>query len=241
MSEQNIFRGKLKRLVYFILILGTAGCLLLLFSPVRSLVIRFGETFIVHRLLTVSVWHSRFIRWSYTGLILITLCFGFLMLLKFQVYRIIVKIIRKYSSHLYILILFVLYAITLGTRIYWLNQKDGFHVDEALSITLACYNDYMWTANYDFNRIYTGKEVKEISFCDNDSIKNVFGDIYRLWKTTRDSPHTNFYYSYFPKFLKQMAHNVLAVYASPPVGEVRDFRSVLRIQRSAYWVIAALW
>jgi hypothetical protein len=94
-----------------------------------------------------------------------------------------------------IIILLVLYAITLGIRIYWLNQKDGFHVDEGLSITLACYNDYMWTVNYDFNRVYTGKEVKEISLCDNDSIKNAFGDIYRLWKNNRDSPHTNFYYS----------------------------------------------
>jgi hypothetical protein len=91
--------------------------------------------------------------------------------------------------------LLVIYTITLGIRIYWLNQKEGFEVDEGLSITLACYNDYMWTANYEFNREYSGKEVKEISLCDNDRIKNVFGDIYRLWQDNRDSPHTNFYYS----------------------------------------------
>jgi hypothetical protein len=79
--------------------------------------------------------------------------------------------------------------------VYWLNQKEGFHVDESLSIVLACYNDYMWKINYEFGREYTGKEVKEISLCDNDHIKNAFGDVYRLWQDNRDSPHTNFYYS----------------------------------------------
>jgi hypothetical protein len=199
MSEKNVFSRKARRLIALVLVFGVIGCILLLLEPVRSAIISFGEILIVHRPLNIPVWHSRFIRWSYTGLILITLSFGFLMLLKFQVYRmvyrIIDKIIRKYSSRLYILILLVLYAITLCTRIYWLDQKDGFHIDEGLSITLACYNDYMWTANYDFNRTYTGKEVKEISLCDNDSIKNAFGDVYRLWKTNRDPPHTNFYYS----------------------------------------------
>jgi hypothetical protein len=53
----------------------------------------------------------------------------------------------------------------------------------------------MWTANYEFNREYIGKEAKEISLCDNDRMKNVFGDIYRLWQDNRDPPHTNFYYS----------------------------------------------
>jgi hypothetical protein len=93
-------------------------------------------------------------------------------------------------------ILLMVFAFTLGIRIYWLSQKDGFHVDEGLSITLACYNDYMWSRNYEFNREYTGKEVKEISLCDNDRLRNVLGDIARLWKDNRDSPHTNLYYSF---------------------------------------------
>ena len=93
-------------------------------------------------------------------------------------------------------ILLILYSLVLGIRIYWLSQKNGFHVDEGLSVAIACYNDYMYTSNYEFNKEYTGKEVKEISLCDNDSLKNVLGDIYRLWKDNRDSPHTNLYYSF---------------------------------------------
>jgi hypothetical protein len=100
------------------------------------------------------------------------------------------------KSHQF-LVLLIIYLLTLGIRIYWLTQKNGFHVDEGLSVVLSCYNDYMWKINYKFNKKYTGKEVKEISLCDNDSIKNVLGDIYRLWKDNRDSPHTNLYYSLF--------------------------------------------
>jgi hypothetical protein len=100
------------------------------------------------------------------------------------------------KSHQF-LVLLIIYLLTLGIRIYWLTQKNGFHEDEGLSVALSCYNDYMWSINYEFNKEYTGKEVKEISLCDNDSIKNVLGDIYRLWKDNRDSPHTNLYYSLF--------------------------------------------
>lgn len=94
-----------------------------------------------------------------------------------------------------IVLLFASFIFTFGIRLYWFIQKDGFHVDEGLSITLACYNDYMWTKNYEFNKEYTGKEVKEISLCDNDSLRDAAYDIYRLWKDNRDSPHTNLYYS----------------------------------------------
>ncbi|MCL1911167.1 MAG: hypothetical protein FWG13_03070 [Leptospirales bacterium] len=70
-------------------------------------------------------------------------------------------------------------------------------VDEGLSVTLVSYNnDYMWTSNYEFNKAYTGKEVKEISLCDSGSFKNVLKDIIRLWKYNRDPPHTNLYYSF---------------------------------------------
>jgi hypothetical protein len=93
-------------------------------------------------------------------------------------------------------VLLLIFAFTLGIRIYWLSQKEGFMVDEPLSIAFACYNDYIVNHNYEFNREYTGKEVKEISLCDNDSLKNVAGDIKRLWENNRDGAHTNLYYSF---------------------------------------------
>jgi len=95
-----------------------------------------------------------------------------------------------------LIILFVLYSLALGTRIYWLSQKNGLHVDEGSSIVIACYNDYAWMSQYEFNKEYSGKEVKEITLCDNDSLKSIAYDIYYLWKDTRDTPHTNLYYSF---------------------------------------------
>ena len=93
-------------------------------------------------------------------------------------------------------VLLVLFSVVLGIRIYWLSQKEGLHVDEGLSVTFACYNEYMYESNYEFNRKYTGKEVKEISLCDNGSFRDALEDIYRLWKNNRDDPHTNLYYSF---------------------------------------------
>jgi hypothetical protein len=93
-------------------------------------------------------------------------------------------------------VLLILYSLVLGIRVYWLSQKDGMNVDESLTVAIACYNSYMYTRNYEFNKEYTGKEVKEISLCDNDSLKNVLGDIRRLWSNSRDSAATNLYYSF---------------------------------------------
>jgi hypothetical protein len=53
----------------------------------------------------------------------------------------------------------------------------------------------MWTSNYPLNEEFQGKYIKEISLCDNGSLRNMLGDIRRLWHDNRDSPHTNFYYS----------------------------------------------
>jgi hypothetical protein len=86
-------------------------------------------------------------------------------------------------------------ALVLGVHIYWLSQKNGFHVDEGMTVALAFYNDYFMARNYDFDREYTGKELKEESFINNSGFKETLLDIQRLWRNNRDPPHTNLYYS----------------------------------------------
>jgi len=95
-----------------------------------------------------------------------------------------------------ILILFAIYILALGVRVYWLSQKDGLHVDEGLSIAYANYNDFIVSKNYEYGKKYTGKELKEISLAGSADIKDIFDDIYNLWKDNRDSPHTNLYYTF---------------------------------------------
>jgi len=94
------------------------------------------------------------------------------------------------------LVLLAVYALALGIRVYWLSQKEGLHVDEGLTIALACCNDYMVTDNYEYGTKYTGKELKEISLVSDASLKDALSDIRSLWQDNRDPPHTNLYYTF---------------------------------------------
>jgi len=96
-----------------------------------------------------------------------------------------------------IIIFLIIYSTALGIRIYWLTQKNGFHVDEGMSVAITCYNDYIIAKNYEVNREYSGKEVREESLVSDASLKGALRDIGNLWKDNRDPPHTNFYYSFF--------------------------------------------
>jgi hypothetical protein len=95
-----------------------------------------------------------------------------------------------------VLILVAVYLVALGFRVYWLSQKDGFHVDEGMTVALSFYNDYIISRNYDFDREYTGKEIKEESLVNNSGFKETLLDIKRLYTDNRDSPHTNLYYTF---------------------------------------------
>jgi|TergutMp193P3_1026864.scaffolds.fasta_scaffold15647_3 hypothetical protein len=95
------------------------------------------------------------------------------------------------------LILIAIYVLALGIRVYWLSQKEGLHVDEGLTIALACYNDFMITNNYEYGKKYTGKELKEASMVNEASLKSALTDVRSLWRDTRDPPHTNLYYTFF--------------------------------------------
>jgi hypothetical protein len=94
------------------------------------------------------------------------------------------------------LILFAIYALALGIRVYWLSQKDGLHVDEGLTIALACCNDFLVSKNYEYGKKYTGKELKEASLVSSAGLKDALADVRSLWKDNRDPPHTNLYYTF---------------------------------------------
>jgi hypothetical protein len=94
------------------------------------------------------------------------------------------------------LVLIAIYALALGIRVYWFSQKDGLHVDEGLTIAIACCNDFMVTNNYEYGKKYTGKELKEASLVSSAGLKDALADIRSLWKDNRDPPHTNLYYTF---------------------------------------------
>lgn len=100
------------------------------------------------------------------------------------------------KTHL-ILIFLALYSSALGIRVYWLTQKNGLHVDEGMTVAYSFYNDYITVKNYDMNRMYTGKEIKEKSLVSESGFKDALSDIKNLRRDNRDSPHTNLYYTFF--------------------------------------------
>jgi hypothetical protein len=85
--------------------------------------------------------------------------------------------------------------LALGIRVYWLTQKDGFHVDEGLTVAYTFYNDFIVRENYAYGKKYTGKELKETSLVNDTGLKGTLDDMRKLWKDNRDAPHTNLYYS----------------------------------------------
>jgi hypothetical protein len=95
-----------------------------------------------------------------------------------------------------LIILIAIYALAFGIRVYWLSQKEGLHVDEGMTIAIACYNNFILRENYEYGKKYTGKELKEASLVSDASLKDALSDVRNLWKDNRDSPHTNLYYTF---------------------------------------------
>jgi hypothetical protein len=95
----------------------------------------------------------------------------------------------------YYIALIVLYLLALGVRIYWISQKDGLMIDEALSVSIVYDNEYMYSKQFPFNEEFSGKQLKEMSLCDKVGLKNTVKDIGHLWLNAKDNRHTNFYYS----------------------------------------------
>jgi len=116
---------------------------------------------------------------------------------NYHICGIFVKIKRKIMKKLHqILILAAIYVLALGSRIYWLSQKDGLHVDEGLTVAYACCNNFIVRDNYEYGKKYTGKELKEASLVNNTGLTGTLDDVRNLWKDNRDSPHTNLYYTF---------------------------------------------
>lgn len=84
--------------------------------------------------------------------------------------------------------------LSLGIRIYFLEQKKDAHVDEILSIILTEYNQYGWGKRFEEEKVFSSDSAKQGLLWNDPSIKGAFQDVYKLWKNNRDDPHTSLYY-----------------------------------------------
>jgi hypothetical protein len=100
---------------------------------------------------------------------------------------------------------FIVFAFLFLFRIDFIYQKEGLHLDEVLSIIISSYSDYGWREHFDENTIYTGKQIKELSFGKSTSVPDALADVKKLYKDNRDRPHTNLFYSCFRLWFAKMA------------------------------------
>ena len=105
----------------------------------------------------------------------------------------------KFKLNTYHLLPLLILVLALGLRSYRILDKDSLFMDENLSVVLSNYGTYGFSwpvvAANDEVKSHNGKELKNRMFDDDNSLNNVLYDLWNLRKSTRDSPHTNLYYS----------------------------------------------
>ncbi len=205
--SESGFRKKSKIIMVLCILLG-CGSLILFIPQIREFIINLGEKFL-GRQLEKSFWHKKLILseiyliiWDcffITAFACFTIC-------KYPVFSKSIKGIFNIRNEIQSVldskkmlagIIFVFFVLV-GFRLFYINQKKSFHLDEILSIGISNRNEYgFWGKEYKRDYEYTIKELKDISFWDNSSLKDSLTDIFNLHQTTRDPPHTNFYYSIF--------------------------------------------
>ena len=92
-----------------------------------------------------------------------------------------------------IIIITIIMIISICIRFYWFSQKEGMDGDEVLSFVICNRNAPTW--DYQMIGNLTGTEVKTMSMINDTSLRDMFSDLGKMYITTRDSQHTNFYYS----------------------------------------------
>lgn len=82
-------------------------------------------------------------------------------------------------------------------RLSWAGLKDGMHCDEVASFSISeCEGAYFHPFVFvNPNTEMSGREIKELYFIHDSSLKGALRDVRSMWHNVYDYNHTNFYYS----------------------------------------------
>lgn len=176
--------------------IGATGCLFLMLPSVRQFIVYFAE-WIFHDDFSDGFWMGKILHLSVFCFFVFSSFFCISFVTNNFVFKDSVGFLSRITrfSIKWFIPYFLLFIFLFGIRVYYISQKEGLHVDEGLSCSISSYNEYGYSRNYETKHAYTGQELKEITYWDNDSVLNAFGDVGRLYKDNRDSSHTNLYYS----------------------------------------------
>lgn len=193
-------KNKLIKNLKIALLILTLLSLIIFIPQIRLFIISILEK-IRGREIKRAVWNSRFIKLEFCWLCAVVIG---AIVIKFKLYPVISCSKKASSDSIHkinfsrksVLLILLCYVFLAGIRIFYVSQKKSFHVDEVLSIAICNRNEYgFWGKVFNSGVEYSGKEIKDMSFFDNASVKDSLSDIYYLHINNFDSPHTNFYYS----------------------------------------------
>jgi hypothetical protein len=118
-----------------------------------------------------------------------------------------------------LILLAVIYLVTLGARVFWLSQKEGFHVDFGYmdpvlfsNLRTLTYNNITFSnGNFPAGIWFDGGELKNLALADRKGNETLIKDIVTIRKG--GSPvHTNVYSVLFRTLLsKQKEFNIKTV------------------------------
>lgn len=92
----------------------------------------------------------------------------------------------------------ILFIFACFIRIFYISQKVGIHIDEGYTHVISNFNEYQWEKKFDTHKIYTGKELKNLTFKNNTNIKEALQDVIKLRKNNdNDTCHCTLYNSIY--------------------------------------------
>ena len=99
------------------------------------------------------------------------------------------------GGYKYFAAIILLFLSISGIRLYWLNQKQTFHIDEMYGISIVTQNEHgLWSGkDFEKGKEYTGKEIKDAIFFDDASIKDTAKDLFHLWIYNKDTAYNNLF------------------------------------------------
>ena len=106
------------------------------------------------------------------------------------------------NNKLFKIICIVILVFSLFIRVYYALQDEGYHIDEYISIWYSNQTDnpqwdsYSFNDTLEYNKKYSGKEIKQKYYYNDASIKDALNDIVSLYKNTTDPHISNVYYTF---------------------------------------------
>ncbi len=99
------------------------------------------------------------------------------------------------KKNIFFICCLLVFATSVFFRVYRFSDKEDLFIDEYFSVILAHYNDFGWGKYVEDTIAFKGQDIRSLFLSGDNSFAEIVSNVDSLHKITRDSPHTNLYYS----------------------------------------------